>query len=147
YLLPAEASPLDSATWLPVSAVLDRISAALPRRVHKLVLLDSNRTGTDWRIGQLHNTFAQRLSAVVDPERHPNLVVVNSTAPDQAGWSSPALGGSAFGYFVARGLAGAADTVAAASDTEPAPTREAAAARGGNGDGQVSVTELVDYLN
>lgn len=147
YLLPAEASPLDSATWLPVSAVLDRISAALPRRVHKLVLLDSNRTGTNWRIGQLHNTFAQRLSAVVDPERHPNLVVVNSTAPDQAGWSSPALGGSAFGYFVARGLAGAADTVAAASDTEPAPNREAAAARGGNGDGQVSVTELVDYLN
>jgi|GEM_PF-2071531 len=148
YLLPAEASPLDSATWLPVSAVLDRISAALPSRVHKLVLLDSNRTRTNWRIGQLHSTFAQRLSEAVDPQRHPNLVVVNSTAPDQSAWSSPALGGSAFGYFVSRGLAGAADAVAATSDADAAVDEVSAAlAGGGNGDGRVSVTELVAYLN
>ncbi len=146
YLLPAEASPLDSATWLPVSAVLDRISAALPRRVHKLVLLDSNRTGMNWRIGQLHNTFAQRLSDAIDPERHPNLVIVNSTAPDQSAWSSPALGGSAFGYFVSRGLAGAADT--AAGSKRPVSAEAAVTvSQGGNGDGRVSVTELVDYLN
>lgn len=50
HLLPADASPIDSATWLPVSVVLDRICQKLPPHVNKLVLPDSNRSAANWRI-------------------------------------------------------------------------------------------------
>ncbi|TWU23450.1 von Willebrand factor type A domain protein [Novipirellula galeiformis] len=139
YLMPTNASPLDSESWLPIAEILNHISDRLPATVHKLVLLDSNRTLSHWQTGQLHNTFADRLASAIDPARHPNLVILNSTSPDQIGWSSPALGGSLFGYFVAHGLAGAAD--------HPAIAAEAQHAHSGNGDGRVSVQELADYLN
>lgn len=107
HLLPADASPIDSTTWLPVSELVQRISDALPANTNKLILLDSNRSVANWRIGLLHNTFADRLAGVVDPQHHPGLVIVNSTAPDQIAWNGPALQGSLFGYHVTRGLAGA----------------------------------------
>ncbi len=104
HLLPADASPIDSATWLPVSEVLDLICQKLPPHVNKLVLLDSNRSAANWRIGQLHNTFADRLDAVLDRARHPGVVIINSASPNQVGWSAPALTGSLFGFLVARAL-------------------------------------------
>jgi Mg-chelatase subunit ChlD len=104
HLLPADASPIDSATWLPVSEVLDLICQKLPAEVNKLVLLDSNRSAANWRIGQLHNTFADRLDTVLDPEQHPGVVIINSASPNQVGWSAPALTGSLFGFLVARAL-------------------------------------------
>lgn len=125
HLLPTDASPLDSATWLPVSEVLDLIADKLPPAVNKLVLIDGNRSASNWRMGLLHNTFADRLVSAVDPRRHPNLVIVNSVSPDEIGWSSPALAGSLFGYFTARGLSGYGD----------------------DGSGRVTLGGLVDYVN
>ena len=104
HLLPADASPIDSATWLPVSEILDLICQKLPPHVNKLVLLDSNRSAANWRIGQLHNTFADRLDAVLDRARHPGVVIINSASSNQVGWSAPALTGSLFGFLSARAL-------------------------------------------
>lgn len=157
-LLPADADPLDSDTWLPVREVLDHIADHLPPSICKVVLLDSNRSEANWQIGQLHNTFADRLVGAIDKKRHPNCVLVNSTSPDQRSWSSPGLPGSAFGTFVATGLAGAADRQWIATDesadaesrsdgssdgppnSEPTPTE-------GNQDGQVSLDELIGFVN
>lgn len=153
-LLPADADALDPDTWLPVEDILDHIADRLPARIRKVVLLDSNRSEANWQIGQLHNTFADRLADVIDPDRHPNCILINSTSPDQRSWSSPGLPGSAFGTFVATGLAGAADRQwIESNETDPANSSRAgfeiaeAGATKGNGDGQVSLDELVGYVD
>jgi hypothetical protein len=105
YLLPNDASPIEPRGWIPLSEVADKICSKLPARVKKLVILDCNRTAMNWRIGQLHNTFADRIASVIDPKRHPGLVILNSTSPNQVGWSSPSLTGSLFGRLVTESLA------------------------------------------
>ena len=67
--------------------------------------------------------------ATVQAAGIPNLCVINSSSPGQIGWAAPELGGSAFGYFFAQGLKGAADV----EET-------------GNGDRVVSLSELYEYL-
>lgn len=104
HLLPTEASPLDSSTWLPVREVLDLICQKLPPSINKLVVLDSNRSGANWRVGQLHNTFADRLAGAIDPGLHPGVVILNSTSANQIGWSGPSLTGSLFGRLLIRSL-------------------------------------------
>ncbi len=102
----------------------------LPDHWHKLLVLDSNRISTNWQMGVLYNSFAEALEEAVDAANIPGLVVMNSASAGQTGWASSSLGGSAFGYYFAKGLAGAADN-----------TRS-----GGNGDRQVSLEELQFYL-
>ncbi len=130
-LIPPGASPLKSETWLPVREVLSHIQQQnLPHEWHKLLILDAGRLGVNWNLGQLYNGFADRLASAVDDAKIPNLVVLNSAGSGQSSWTSAELAGSAFGYFLQRGLAGAAD------DTS----------EGGNGDRQVSLHELLNYL-
>ncbi len=130
-LIPPGASPLRSDTWLKVSDLLQKIKAQhLPDQWHKLLILDCNRIDVDWNMGLLANTFAEKLPEVVAEKQIPNLVVLNSTGPGQVGWSSKELVGSVFGHYLQVGLAGAADTES----------------EGGNGDHQVSLFELRDYL-
>ncbi len=125
HFLPADASPFESSTWIPVRDVLDRISDRVPKQVNKLLLLDCNRFAQNWKIGQLHNTFADRLAGVLDPQRHANTVIVNSVSSGQTGLSGAAMAGSLFGNLVADGLGGMAS----------------------GGEGQVSLTRLVDFLH
>ncbi len=60
---------------------------------------------TDEDLGQTVLLEAQRLL-----QSHPNLTVLASCAGGQSPGTSPALGRSAFGYYVEQGLRGAADT-------------------------------------
>ncbi|TVP97577.1 MAG: VWA domain-containing protein [Planctomycetaceae bacterium] len=136
HLLPTDASPTDPATWLPVSEVLDRICDILPSSVNKLVVLDSNRSASNWRIGQLHNTFADRLEGVIDRDRHPGLVILNSTSANQIGWSGPALTGSLFGQLLTRSIG----TSGQGADLLDAGV-------GGRGGRKVRLKRLVDQIN
>ena len=72
-----------------------------------LLILDATRMGSNWNIGLLYNSFAERLPAVVQEVNVPNLYVLNSTGTGQVGWAAAELRGSVFGYFLAQGLSGA----------------------------------------
>lgn len=125
-LVPPGASIRDSSNWLPLRDLLAVIqSEELPAAWHKVLILDCNRVSTDWRLGVLTNTFAERLSGVVKDAAIPNLIVLNSTSPGQTGWSSQELRGSVFGHFLRRALQGDADV---------------------DGNQRISVNELADYL-
>jgi len=129
-ILPAS-SPYDSATWLPVGDVLDLMARTLPARTPKLLILDACRIETNWRLGMLHNTFAQRLEEAIDSEQHPRLAILNSTQPGQTAGVSRQFRGDAFTHFLQLGLSGVADQDAS----------------GGNGNRKVSLLELQTYLN
>jgi hypothetical protein len=110
-LLTADASPLQSETWLRVRTLLGRIKGLqLPSNLRVLLVLDSTRIDTHWGLGQLYNAFAERLPGVVEASGVPNLAIINSTGPGQIAWTSAELHGSVFGHFLREGLQGAADT-------------------------------------
>lgn len=74
----------------------------------KVLLLDTCDAGIDRRAGRLGNDFASALEAAC--KNGPEGIWV--LAPHQAGETahvSPALGRSVFGYWISRGLGGAAD--------------------------------------
>ena len=130
-LLPTS-SPYESKTWVPLVEVLRRLFPAsepnTPR--NKLVILDCNRMDSNWRLGLLYNSFSDNLEKARLEADIPGLVLLNSTSPGQVGWTSPEqLQGSVFGFFVHRGLLGAAD------QEEP-----------GNRDNRVTVRELAAYV-
>lgn len=130
-LLPAS-SPHDSSTWVPLVEVLRRLFPTTERAIppNKLVILDCTRMDSNWRLGLLYNSFADNLEKARLEAEIPGLVLLNSTSPGQVGWTSPEqLQGSVFGFFVHRGLLGAAD------QEEP-----------GNGDNRVTVRELAAYV-
>lgn len=130
-LLPTS-SPHDSKTWVPLVEVLRRLFPTAERAIppNKLVILDCNRMDSNWRLGLLYNSFADNLEKARLEADIPGLVLLNSTSPGQVGWTSPEqLQGSVFGFFVHRGLLGAAD------QEEP-----------GNGDNRVTVRELAAYV-
>ena len=132
-LIPPGVSPLESDKWLPLDRVLrylfpEEDKSRLPAK--KLLIVDCNRIDANWGLGQLYNGFADGLDAARKQADVPGLVILNSTSPGQIGWTSPEqLQGSVFGYYVWRGLMGWAD-------------------RGGegNGDGEVSLSELHRYV-
>ena len=127
----ADAAPHDATTWLPVSALLAQIqNCGFSDDVHKLLILDCNRYGSNWKIGQLENDFAARLQQAYEESPVANLVILNSTSPGQIGYPSAELGGTVFGQFLRLGLAGVADL----------------AEEEGDGNGLVSLVELHHYL-
>ena len=138
-LLPPGASPLRSETWLKLSDLLEHIKAQqLPDSWHKLLILDCNRIDVNWRLGVISDCFADGLADAVREANIPNLVILNSTSPGERGWASEDLAASVFGHYLRLGLAGAADAKVEDAD---------GVNHGGNGDHQVSLRELVDYLN
>lgn len=107
-LIPPEASPTDASSWIPVSRVLD-LFRRLDADVNKLLILDCSRMPTNWSAGVLYNDFSERLDEAVNRANIERLYVFNSSRAGQRGWSSTALEGSVFGYYLQRALAGAAD--------------------------------------
>ena len=138
-LLPPGASPLRSETWLKMSDLLEHIKAQqLPVSWHKLLILDCNRIDVNWRMGVLSDGFADGLADAVREANIPNFAVLNSTSPGERGWASEDLAASVFGHYLRLGLAGAADVKV--EDGHGGNI-------GGNGDHQVSLRELANYLD
>jgi hypothetical protein len=130
-LVPPDANPQDSATWLPVESLLERLkNAKMPARVHKLLILDCCRQPINWQIGEVGGAFVTAVSKSIEVTPIPGLVVMCSTSDSETAVASPALRGSAFGHYLHLGLAGAADD----SDAE------------GNNDGRVTLHELRHYV-
>lgn len=74
-----------------------------------LLILESKPVKLAPQLGVLQDRFAEALEALVDQDNTENLLVLHCAEPGQNSWSSPGIGGTLFGYFVAAGLAGAAD--------------------------------------
>lgn len=131
-LIPPGASPLNTATWIPLRTVLSQIGNEIPARTNKLLILDCNRVRMRWQQGTLLNAFTNRLisSRVVEESKIPNLTVLNSVSPGQRGWASADLNASVFGHYLKRALAGEAD--------KPG--------EGGDGDRSVSLRELRRFV-
>ena len=127
-LLLSDADPLDSSTWVPVSELLNNISShdklSAEPDTKTVLILDAGRMHANWSLGLLYNGFADQLVRAVEDAGAENLFVLNSAGPGQIGWSTPELAGSVFGYYVADGLRGGADS---------------------DDDGKVSLAELADY--
>ena len=112
-LLPPDASPYDTTTWLPMEEVIrylfpkDKLDQ-LPDK--KLLILDCNRIDVNWRLGLLHNSFADRLKDAFERADVPGLMILNSTGPGEVGWtSSGGIQGSVFAHYLCLGLCGEAD--------------------------------------
>lgn len=110
-LLPAQASMRDPDKWLRVADVLAGAREAVPAAQNVLVILDANRIRTDWSLGILSNTFAERVKELVESKRNelPGLAVILAADAGEVSWISAELGGSVFGHYLQLGLAGDKD--------------------------------------
>jgi hypothetical protein len=134
-LIPPQSSPLLSNQWIALDELLAVISREAPPAVEVLVVLDCVEQQVNWHTGMIGNTFVESLEAWSKTVRDSRVSVLCAVAQDQQAWSGPDLGASIFGREFRLGLAGAADRLGT-------PTSSS----GGNGDGAVSLHELVDYL-
>lgn len=107
YLLPGDADIDRRSTWLKFQDVLDTLGQCKSQR--KFLILDVMRPLADPRLGVLANDAARRVQRALERVSDPSLLVLCACAPGQVAWPSQALGQSVFGYFVDRGLRGAAD--------------------------------------
>jgi len=111
-LLLSDADSLDSGTWMPIADLLAGLKEqqSQPQQAsRKIVLvLDSGRIDDNWRLGILHNAYADVLPQAIKEADVPGLYVLNSTSSGQVAWPAPKLDGTAFGYYVAEGLNGEA---------------------------------------
>jgi hypothetical protein len=127
YLLPEDAG-MDNRpeNRLRLTQVLNRL-ASLPAEKNKILILEATQMRSNWALGMLTNDFARELERLEDRiVAIPNLVVLSSSAPDQASQSSPEWRQTAFTHFLARGLEGEARDL--------------------DNDSQISVWELFDYV-
>jgi hypothetical protein len=128
-LLPPGPPALDAKTWIPVEDVLKQIDDAMGDERKALVILDCHRIRANWQLGIVYNTFTERLQQLLGSNPYPNVAVLCSAGPGQMNWASSDLNGSSFGRYLQLGLAGEADN-----------------AEGADGNGAVSLHELVAYL-
>ncbi|MBW3595738.1 MAG: caspase family protein, partial [Planctomycetes bacterium] len=129
-LIPPGASPLASETWLPVGDLIARIEQTpdLKQRP-KLLVIDAVRQLTNPNAGVLYNTFAQRVTELIEETRPAGLAVLLSVGAGERSWVSRDMEGAVFAHFFQQGLAGGAD--------QP---------EFGNADRSVSLHELSRYL-
>lgn len=124
-LVPPQADPFDSTTWLPLSELVDAMSQALhPSQQFGLLILDAPRVESSWRCGWLESRWYDRVSALLAERHDSRLWVLTAAGQGQVAWAAPELRGSVFGHFLARGLQGEADPRS----------------------GQITLASLFDYL-
>jgi len=134
-LLIGHSTPFQSDTWLSLSALLDKLhecQVANPRR-KLVILLDSNRLGVHWSLGQLAANFGESLDQLLTARSvvADNIYLINSAGPGEVAWTAPEIQGTAFGHYVRRGLKGEAD------GSNPESKQ----------DGTVTLQELQSYLS
>ena len=103
-ILPLDANPHDTSTWVPLDALFDRLRSSYPESVNLLVVVDCARVVTDWDLGVAYNAFSRRLRDLLDEKRYSNFSVVASASDGERAWSD-----SNFALRLLKGLAGAAD--------------------------------------
>ena len=113
YLVPPGGSALDTSTWIEFDEFVNAFNVAFPDDDydHKLLVLDCSRMPANWYIGLPTNDFSGALVKWWGEQgktRFPFVTVLNSTDAGERAWASADLGGSVFGHFFRRGLAGEA---------------------------------------
>lgn len=112
----------------PVRQLLQSVDSLVTGpRVQRLVILDAGLIDQQWEEGLVANRFATRVDQLVQELAFPRLAVLQANGFGEPATVSPELGGTAFGYFLAAGLRGAADLA-------------------GNNDHRISLRELERYL-
>src|SRR5262245_54249939 len=105
YLLPGQARPDNPATWLALTEALDAFEKCSAR--HKLLLLDVARPVADPFRGPLLDDVSDRVHATLSkPGR--GFLVLASCGPGEFALPMDDAQASAFAYYVAQGLTGAA---------------------------------------
>lgn len=134
-VVPPVASCLATTQWIKVDELASTIVANTPPGIKVLLAFDCVHQQTNWNVAQLNNTFVDRLEEWASKSCPESVVVLSSCSPDQRAWAGAELHGSIFGRELRLGLAGEADR-------RTTPTHPGT----GNGDGEVSMQELSDYL-
>lgn len=134
-LIPPAASCVATTQWIKIEEIASTIVSHAPSGVKVLVALDCVHQQVNWNIAQLNNTFVDRLEDWAAKSCPASIVLLMANSSDQRSWSGPDLHGSIFGRELRLGLAGEAD--------RPSTTTRQGT---GNGDGEVSMRELSDYL-
>ncbi len=107
YLIPGNANPDDSASWVPLKAILTRLQACPAR--HRLLLLDLFGPIADIRLGVINEDVANRVLEVLDKREDKQLMILCACDRGQVSLVSEELGRSIFAHYLDLGLRGAAD--------------------------------------
>ncbi len=92
------------------SRVVDLLTAVQRSpAANKCLILDAGRLPDDGRLGQIANGFPRLLQQTVQDFNDRSIWVLSANSPLEHSHVSQSLRRSVFGYFVARGLKGAAD--------------------------------------
>lgn len=102
FLLPADGTPASRSSMVPLEDFLDLYKGGPGPR---LLILDALQVDADRDLGVFGNAFVDRLKDLMQKGKYAKLAVLCSCDSGQASWTSEADGRSAFGYFVAEGLA------------------------------------------
>jgi hypothetical protein len=131
YILPAHARPGDSPTWLKLDTVLDALRDCKAK--HLLLLLDLAHPTADLFHGPLDDRVADRLDEHLQARTERGdlpFFVLTSCSKGELSLPMPEEQQSAFAFYIAEGLRGAAD----------------GAGPSGQRDGRVRVTELAEFV-
>ncbi len=116
HILPADANPDDTNTWISLQSILETLRSCPAR--NQLLVLDIFRPLPGNRLGGLYQDVAAKVAdelAAVSDERR---LVLTACAPGQVAWSSEELGRSVFAYYLEEGLRGYAKVATAAPDNQ-----------------------------
>lgn len=113
-IVPADGTPVDAASWLPLAEVLAKLKACPSRQ--KLLVFEWMPPPSVDRLGYVHQDIAaalpRELAAVADDHR----LVLSACAAGQQPLHSAELGQSVFGHYFHQALNGHADGHADARD-------------------------------
>lgn len=127
-ILPADASPDEPETWLPLREVLERFRDCPARQ--RLLILDLAQPVADPWLGILANDVPRGIVAELLGVEDPHRLVLAACSPGQTALASPELGRSVFSFYLEEGLRGHADGSVGSAHV----------------DGEVSVSELAAFV-
>ena len=107
HILPADASPDNPATWIPLEDLLKRLRACPAR--NQLLVLDIMKPVPAMRLGAFYHDIAGALPAELEAVPDARRLVLAACAPGQTALVSEELNRSVFSYYLEEGLRGGAD--------------------------------------
>lgn len=133
-------NPLNEASWLKIEDLFEEIDQATKsKNFQTLLVFDCVKELDNWKLGIIQNDWTDRVGSLLENEDfsglRSTLTILCSTSSNESSHYSPRLGSSVFSHFFKLGLAGLADKTNASDKLS------------GNNDGQVSVTELKNFVD